>query len=68
MAKRDNTFLLIAAGLGIAAWVLFKPKAAGPATHQNGMVGGGVAGSPNQVITLAPGVTVPFDPTAVWRL
>lgn len=60
MAKRDNTFLLVAAALGFVAWQLFKPKAAaGPATHQDGTAGGGIVGSPHQVVYVAPGV--PFD-------
>ncbi len=57
MARRDNTFLWIAAGLGVAAWVLFKPRAAGPATHQDGTVGGGVTGSPHQVTYYSGGAT-----------
>jgi len=52
MAKRDNTFLIVAAGLAYLAWQWFKPARAGaaPATSQNGAAGGGVSGSPNQVV------------------
>ncbi len=58
MARRDNTFLLIAAGLGVAAWMLFRPKAAaGPATAQDGTAGGGVTGSPHQVTYYSGGAT-----------
>jgi hypothetical protein len=50
MARRgDNTFLVVAAALAFAAWQLFKPKGAGPATSVNGTKGGGVPGSPYQV-------------------
>lgn len=55
MAKRgDNLFLLVALGLGAAAWVLFRkaPVSAGPATDSSGVAQGGVPGSPHQ-----PGVT-----------
>ena len=60
MAKRDNTFLIVAAGLAYLAWQLFKPATgAGPATNQNGTAGGGVSGSPyqavNQTAALLPG-------------
>jgi hypothetical protein len=65
MAKRGgNTFLLVAVGLGYLAYTLLKPKrAAGPATHQNGTVGGAVLGSPNQVVYAEPGIPFNYNAT-----
>lgn len=61
MAKRDNLFLLIAAGLGVAAYVILKPQlpavVGAPATSASGTAGGGVPGSPNQAVQNPPVVS-----------
>lgn len=56
MARRgDNLFLVVALGLGVVAWLLLRPRATGGpnATSQTGAIGGGVPGSPNQVLSSA---------------
>lgn len=68
MARRDNTFLVVAAGLAALAWVLFKPKAGLAA---NAATGGGVTGSPHQVtggVEVAPGVIARPGVWAGWGL
>ncbi len=59
MARRGGStvFLVVAVGLGYLAYTLLRPRAAGPATHQDGTVGGGVTGSPHQVTYYSGGAT-----------
>jgi hypothetical protein len=66
MARRDNLFLVVAAGLAYLAWKFLKPQATAAADQAALVAGGGVTGSPHQTISSAGAQEVYNQMKAGW--